>query len=291
MLVAACASQPKPEPEIASSANHGGYALGYTAALTSTMSDLNDRQITARKAIESMNGFPAALKDPPWQHVIEIDRAADEDGKGYAYVERIRQVDGAHEFYESEKDELNKRIGGAVTYVVKQKGCDVDASGAATNALKEGVDKQLQKELHDASESSALIERYRTLLGKQNIAEIEKQADTIAFASYLVHVEIVEEKVRLKRLVAEADKVKSTADDFIKAENDFQSEKGVTAGDKKASQDRIADMNKMKASVDAALQQANALIPQLDDQIAKIQKEYEDALATLKDRLGDKAKK
>ena len=52
-----------------------------------------------------------------------------------------------------------------------------------------------------------------------------------------------------------------------------------------------ATIDKMKASVDASLQQAQALIPHLDEQIEKIQKEYDDALGVLKSRLEDKAKK
>ena len=64
----------------------------------------------------------------------------------------------------------------------------------------------------------------------------------------------------------------------------------VTAADKKASQDRVTEMNKVKGSIDAGMQQANSLMPHLDEQIQQIQKEYDDALSTLKSRLEDKAK-
>src|SRR5437773_12179619 len=106
----ACVEAPRPEPEIASSSKHGGYAMAFAAQLNASVTEFNDRQNTARKAMAAWNGYASALKDPNWFHVIEIVDAADQDGRGYAYVERIRQVDGAHTFYESEKDEPFKHV-------------------------------------------------------------------------------------------------------------------------------------------------------------------------------------
>jgi hypothetical protein len=281
---------PKPEPEYASSANHSHYAREYPEKLNAVTSDFGSRRAEARKLLGELAQGPGKLKDPPsWAHVLEIVDRADEDGRSHAYVGRLRRVEGASAFFEAEKDEINKKVAGSVAYTAKKKGCDEAIAGAAPPALKDAVDKQLEKELHDASEAQQLIERYRGELGKDNAAALEKEADDLSRASYLVHIEIVEDKLRILRMVSEADQVKKTADDAIAAEKSYkESNKKLTDPEKKASEARIADMNKSKASIDAAVKQAQGVAPGLDDEIKKIQKEYDDALDGLRSKIKEK---
>ena len=90
----------------------------------------------------------------------------------------------------------------------------------------------------------------------------------------------------------EADQIRKTADDTIAAEKAYQAGyKKITDAEKKASEARIADMNKSKASMDAALKQAEPVVPTLDDEIKKIQKEYDDALDALLAKVKDKVAK
>jgi hypothetical protein len=282
-------SAPKPEPEFASSANHGHYARDYPADLNMVTKAFGDRRVEARKLMGEFGGYPGKLKDPSWPHVLEVVQRADEDGHGYAYVERLRRVQAAASFFETEKDELNKKIVGSVAYTAKKKGCDEAIAGAAPPALKDAVEKQLEKELHEASEAQQLVERYHAELGKENAAALEKQAEDISRASFLVHIAIVEDKVRILRMVAEADQVRKTADEDIASEKAFQSGfKKITDAEKKASDVRIADMTRSKASIDAAVKQAEGLAPTLDDEIKKVQKEYDDALAGLVGKIKEK---
>jgi hypothetical protein len=283
-------SAPKPEPELATSAHHGHYAREYPEKLTAVVKDFSDRRAEARKLLGELSGYPAKLKDPPsWAHVQEIYERAGEDGRSYAYVGRLRRVEGATVFFEAERDEINKKVVGAVAYTAKRKACDESVAGAAPPALKDIIEKQLEKELHEASEAQQLVDRYRGELGKENAATLEKQADDLSRASYLVHIEIVEGKLRLARMVGEADDVKKTADDTIAAERAYQSGyKKITDADKKASEARIADMNRSKAAMDAAIKQAEAVVPNVDDEIKKIQKEYDDALDALVAKVKDK---
>lgn len=283
-------SAPKPEPELASSAPHGHYAREFPDKLNAVAKDFSDRRIEARKVFTEFNGYPSKLKDPPsWAHVLEIVTRADEDGHSHAYVGRLRRVAGASAFFEAEIDEINKKVAGSVAFVAKKKGCDESVAGAAAPALKDIVEKQLEKELHEASEAHRLIDRYRSELGKENAAALEKQADDIARASYVVHIELVDDKLRLLRMVGEVDQVRKTADDAIAAERDYQSSyKKMTEAEKKASQARIDELNKSKASLDAAVKQAEAVVPTVEDEIKKIQKEYDDALEALKAKIKEK---
>jgi hypothetical protein len=283
-------SAPKPEPEYASSATHSHYARDYPEKLNAVTKDFSDRRAEARKLMGELGSYPGKLKDPPsWAHVLEIEERADEDGRSHAYVGRLRRVEGASAFFEAEKDEINKKVAGSVAYTAKKKGCDEAVAGAAPPALKDAVEKQLEKELHEASEAQQLVERYRGELGKDNAATLEKEADDLARASYLVHIEIVEDKLRLLRMVSEADQIRKTADDAIAAEKSYQaSNKKLTDPEKKASEARIADMSKSKASIDSAVKQAEGVVPSIDDEIHKIQKEYDDAFEGLRAKIKEK---
>src|SRR5439155_13850496 len=94
-------------------------------------------QNEVRSGIKEFNDYPSKLKDPGWGHVRDIMKAADGAGRSYAYVERVRRVDGAYGFFTDEKDEITKKVAGSAQYLVKSKGCDVDVSGAAGGSLKE----------------------------------------------------------------------------------------------------------------------------------------------------------
>ena len=193
---------------------------------------------------------------------------ADEVGKSQAYVDRIQRVDGAHAFFDIEKDEFTRRVGGAAQYTVKKKNCDVEVAGVVAGALKETVDKQLEKELRDASEAHALIDRYKPQIKKENVPELEKQADAIEYASWVVHIDLVNDKLKIRRMLAEADVVMRTQAEFIEEERKWQAEKGLTDAEKKESEDRIVLMKKSQAGVESARrrQGPRRIAPKLEDE-------------------------
>jgi hypothetical protein len=287
LMLAAC-SAPKPEPEIASSAPQARYAERYPAELQALSSAFGEGQVTSKKTIDSMSGYPDELKKVKPEQALAIVERADEAGRSYAYVERVREVDGAYRFFTEEKDEITKKVAGAAQFVAKQKGCEVDVSGPAAHALKESVDKQLEKRLRERNEAHLLIERYRESLGKDNAAALEKQADAISYASYVVHIELVEQKVRINRLLAEIETVKKTTDDAIAAERAFQGEASRTPAEKKAAEERIEALNKSKALLDAAVTQAQNTAESMQERITELQKQYADGFAALRKKLGAK---
>jgi hypothetical protein len=287
--LSAC-SAPRPEPEIASSSALGAYAKTYPAELDAESKRYADRKGEAQKEMTAFADYPGKLKDPDWSVVIDVVRRADQDGRGYAYVERSRRVEAVAAFFDAEKDEINRRVAGTVAFVAKKKGCDADVGSGVGGALKEAVEKQLEKELDDASQAHQVIERNRLVLGKENAAELERQADEIGRASYLVHVALVEDKLRLARMITDAEQVKRTADDEIAAERAYQSRK-ITDAEKKASEARIAEMSRSKAAVDASVQQAQGVVPKLDEEIRQLKKAYDDALDGLESKLRDRVKR
>ena len=118
-------------------------------------------------------------------------------------------------FWTDEKDSLNQKGGrrGAVGGA-KPKECTVDVASPAIGALDHaGVDKASSKSaLHmPTTEAERYIEDHQDALGKlANLEKLQKQADDIALASYLVHVRVKQIKLELARQVDEASDVKKT---------------------------------------------------------------------------------
>lgn len=279
-----------PEPLIASSASQESYAVRYPQALTEATTSFSQVQTEIRKELTQMPSYPGKFKDPGWARVRDVLARADEAGKSTAYVERMRRIEGAFEFFSTEKDEITRKVSGSAQFLVKKKGCDVEVSGAVSGSLKDTVDKQLEKELRDANEAQHLVERYRTALGKENAAALELQADALSRTSYLVHIQLVEDKLRVQRMLNEATEVQRTFDAAIAAERAFQAEKRTTPAEKKASDDRIAEINKSRALLDSAVKQGDSLLPKLDEQVQGMTREYDEALSKLLAAIDEKQK-
>lgn len=280
----------KPEPEIASAAPQGGYAQSYPQFLTAAATGFSTTQTEVRAGIRELGGYPTQLKRLDWARVGQILRSADAAGRSYIYVEQIRRTDGAYAFLSTEKEEIVNKITGAAQSVARKRGCDVDLSGVVSQSFKEAVDKQLEEELRGANEAHVLLSRYRASLGRENAAVLERQIDAVSRMSYLVHVALVEEKLRIKRMLEETDEVRRTSSQFIQAERDFQAGETTTAAEKAASEERIAEMDRSRALLDSAVLQGEGLLPRLEEQLLAIQKEYDDALAALLARIDAKAR-
>lgn len=289
VIAGASGCAPKIEPEIASAASEPTYAEDYPAELQRTMEDINAAEAKTKEISAKFGSYGDALKSPPWAKVVEVADLADASGRAYAFVEAKRENDAARAFFEAEKDEILKKVAGAAQYTAKQKGCDADVSGAVQHSLKETVEKRLDKRLHDASEAQLYIDRNATALGKDNVDKLGEQADEITQASYLVHVAIVEDKVRVRRMIEEGETIKKTLDAGLRAETAYQGESGRTPAEKKASEERAEAMRKATASIDAALTQARSVSERADERVLAVQKVYGDAMAKLRADLKKRA--
>lgn len=285
---AAACSAPKPEPEIASSATQPGYAQDYPAVMEQIVKDFGRDDDDARSLSSGFSGFPKELKAPDWSVTGDIYRSADDAGRSRAYVDRNREVEGARAFFTAEQDEIVKKVGGSATYAAKQKGCETDLTGVVSKSLSDSVSKQLEERLREQNEAHGLIDRHRTELGKEDAAALEVQADQLSRASYLVHIAMVEEKVRLRAMIEEAEQVQKTIDDYVARERASQS-KGKDA-DKKASEERIKRATESKAQVNGSLTQAREMEPKMEERITAAQKRHADAMTALLADVDKRAK-
>src|ERR1043165_4049089 len=130
-LVLGATACTKQQPQIltASSADQSSYALRYPDSMASARAELGTIETQTETAKGDFAKYPDALTNPSWPDVLKVYTAADEAGKTTAYVEELEHARAVTQFYVEEKDELNRRVGGAAQYAVKQKECDGEVSG------------------------------------------------------------------------------------------------------------------------------------------------------------------
>lgn len=292
LALTAC-NQPKPEPEIASSAPHPLYAESFPQQVDATVAGFADGQVKVKELSQGFSKYPGELEgEVDHAAVAEMFEQADQVGKSHAYVDGIEDVAAAAKFFEEEQDEISKKVAGAAQYTAKQAGCEKEAEvgGAAVSALKKIVKERLEERLRDANDAHRLLARHEEALGKKNTEMLERQLDEVTLASYVAHIEMVEHKVRLRRMIEEAQQVKKTADELIDAETEYQKRSGLSDADKKASSERIAAMKRAKAGMDTAVNNAKRISEEMEKRIEQTQKSYEEAHKKLVDAHKAKTK-
>ncbi|MCP4600998.1 MAG: hypothetical protein GY847_10815 [Proteobacteria bacterium] len=288
--LASC-SKHKPEPEIASSASLSGYAIDYPSELQELTERYDQRALKASEIFTLFPSFTDELADPDWAQVLDVHERADEAGRSRVYVEQMQETDYISAFIKEEKDEITRRIVGAVKSQEKKAECpcEIEAHAKVPFAFKDSVNKQIEKRAKRHSDAHRLIERYKITLKKKNSKILKKQADTITEASYIVFVELSVLWAEIDRRVAEARRVRRTLEDAIEAEQLFVDHPETPKAEKKASEKRIAELKEAKDSIDAIVAAASELVSEGETEIPKIRQEYEEAFDMLCNTISDKA--
>jgi hypothetical protein len=278
---------------LASSAGQPVYALKYADELGASARAIGDAQEQQRKLASGFGARIDELKKPDWDLVRSVVDESDAAGKSADFSDTHVDVDATRAFWADEKSTLDAKVGAGAQYAFKQASCtsgctNVDVGGPAAFALNEAMEKALQKRLRASNDALLLIERHHTALGPTNTAALEKLADDVAQASYLVHVALVVRAERLKRLLADRSNIVATLDRFAQEESSYQAQPGRSEADKKASQERVAEAAKSKAQIDGAVTQAQAAVAGSDQTILATTKDYEDSLKGLHDKIAQK---
>ncbi len=287
VILGACSSSGK-APVLPSSSGQAAYAIHYNEELTSATKAVADAQARAKTLSSGFMAHVDELRKPDWQKVETVIDDSDEAGKSADFAEAQGEATAVRTFWDSEKNEVTGRVNGSAQHSMKQAGCSADTAGPIAFALNDAITKQLQKKLRSKNEAFVVIERYKTSLGPQNVASLEKLADEISEASYDVHVLMILQHGRVKRLADDKNDVKRTLDRFIEEETSFQNEPGRTEPEKKASQDRVTAAQKSKAEIDGVGQQAENVSKEMDKAIDASKKDYEDALKAITSKVADK---
>jgi len=280
---------------LASSAGQPTYALNYVDELAATVKALGDAQEHERKLAGDFTVRIEELKRPDWDLVRGVVDRSDATGRSADFYDAHGEVDAVRTFWTDEKGLVDGKVAASAQYAVKQATCasdcnTLDVAGPAVFALNDSMEKGIVKRLHASNDAFLLIERERTTLGSQNTVALEKLADDVSQASFLVHVEVVVRRERLQRMLSDAGAVKATLENFIEEERVYRAQPGRTESDKKASDERLAQAAKNKAQIDSAITQAQAAEKSSEQTIATITKDYDDTLKNLKDKIDLKKK-
>jgi hypothetical protein len=278
--VAACSKQPP--PLTASSADQGSYALHYADSLASARAELSTIEKQMDSAQTDFAKYPDALSNPSWPDVLAVYNAADEAGKSADYVEELEHARAVTQFYVEEKDELNRRVGGAAQYAVKQKECDVEVSGPTSYALSKAFEERVRDRLRDHSDAYLYVHEHEDTLGKKNVPKLEDQSDGIAQTSYLVYVRLVEIRDRLTRQSTEASNVEKTLQKIADEAHTAAADPKLSAARRahETERERLALAAKQRVEPEAA--EAKKIVEEMDKRVKAVQDKYEEAFSALK---------
>ena len=281
----------RPAPAFASSANETSYAERYPATLLALRTEFATDEAKAREIFGGFQNYPGALTAPDGQQVLAVVARADAAGKSGAYAEQAEENQDVSRFFTEEKDPLNQKVGGAAQYAAKQKDCTVDVASPAIGALDHGVDKALEERLRGHDEAHRYIEDHQDALGKPNLEKLQKQADDISLASYLVHVRVKELKLELSRLVDEASDVKKTLGRSDTEARAVVADPAASKAAKATAQTRATAAEGASANLDSEVEQAKRAVADMDARSAQLEKDYGAALDALEKALGNLPKK
>ncbi|HEX6241685.1 MAG TPA: hypothetical protein VFZ61_12345 [Polyangiales bacterium] len=283
----ACAEKPL-TPTIESSAEESSYAVAYPPLLEERRKQLVADKTQATELTAKVRDHDIKSNADP-KLLEEIVESADTAGRSSAFVAAQREARAFRAFWDEERGAIGARVAAAANKQVADAGCGqaVDVSGATSYALREGFDRQLEKRVREHNEAQHVIDRERTALGGAGTKEMEEFADQIAYASYLVHVGLVDDKQQIEGMLEERRSVSSTLDSRLKAEQEYLAQ-AKTKEDKKASEERIGALNKSRSAIDTAATDAEAEVKELDQTIRQARADYDDALEAQLKRIKER---
>ena len=284
----ACSKQ---EPALyASSAGDGSYAERYPAMLAA----LRNGHFEAEKEAYTLSGefskYPDELKDPSWAHVEDVVRKADAAGAGADFAAGMGETQTVRTFYTEERDVLRQKVGGSAEHAAKEKNCDVELYGPIGGALDRSVEQQLEDRRRGRSAAHRAIEDNEDALGKPNVEKLEKQADSIALASYLVHVRIPQTKREIDQRIADASDVKTTLERTQEESKAVLDNPNASKNAKDLAQKRADAARTAQASLDSEVEQAKKLGEELEQRAKATREQYEKARDALLQAIQERAK-
>lgn len=285
LLLAVGCAEKQLQPTIESSAEESNYAVAYPPLLEAHRQRLVDDKTQATELTGKVRDHQIKVSADP-KLLEEIVESADAAGRSASFVVAQREARSFRTFWDEERGPIAARVAAAANKQVADGGCPqgVDVGGATTYALREGFDRAIERRVREHNEAQHVIDRERSALGSAGVKELEELADQIAYASYLVYVGLVDDRDQIQGMLAERSDVASTLDARLKAEQEYL-QTAKNKEDKKASEERIAAIQKSRAGIDAATSNAEAEIKELDQTIRQAQTDYADALEALLKRI------
>lgn len=264
-------------------------ALGVPSKVDRTAKRIGTDESETKSTAEKMPTMADKLSETDWAIVADIVEASDKAGKDGAYAAEMRELNVVRGFYDEEKDDIHRKVNGAVNYMAKN--CSSDGGISVAGPMNTAMDERVDERLKNANDAFLIIDRNRDALGKKNIPALEDMAKQIAKASYVVHVEMPEAQQELEGAKAAASDAKDALKKMIDTENEPPKEGSKPSPEaEKAKKDRIKKAEEKMKAAEAAEQAAAKQLENLEQRTADLEKAYDDGLSKLKDAISAKKK-
>jgi hypothetical protein len=282
-LSAGCASHSY-DAKVASSADGAGYALRYVDDLDSaTKAFAADKQ----RAHDLTSSLPARARDvkPGGDRslLLRIVEESDRAGRAESYARTQSEERALRAFWEDERGPLSARVAGAAQKDVLDAGCtqQVELGGSVQHALRDGLDKQLERRTRAANEGQRTLEQHKARLAAGTLPAVQRLSDEIALTSHLVHVALVSDVRELERLLGERRDVDATLGRMLEDERATQADPHKPS-EQKASQERVVQIEKSRAALTPKVAEAEAGLRDHEEQLRLAQEEYEKTSEAIK---------
>jgi formamidopyrimidine-DNA glycosylase len=155
--------------------------------------------------------------------------------------------------------------------------------------MDRAVDQQLDESVRSHNAATRVIEDNQDALGKQNLDKLQKAADQIALASYIVHVRMPGTKRNLDASLADASTVKSTLEHDQERAKAVLDDPHASKAAKMTADKRSAAAANALAALDPEIADAKKQSDEMEKRTQAAQNDYEQALRALRDDIRSRA--
>jgi hypothetical protein len=289
VLSVACEKQCEKPPQLVQQAvNEPAYALAFPASLHNLVSTFEAREAEVRRILAAVKNLTPDAAGTDKASLRAMLEAAHREGRGSGYVDARRQYDAANDFFSDTKEELLKKPLGNAQYAVRQRGCDVDVATPLNKNIDEVYAKTILARLRKASEAHRMLERFREVLPKEKITLLETRLDEVAFASYVVGVEMPDIDARIQRMVGEGPEIKKTLDRAALEEDAWKAMPNRSPTEVKAAEKRAAELREAASNLGVADDRAKTLLKTSTAKREQLEGDYVRTIRTLATALAPK---
>lgn len=283
---------PKSKTATDLSTDQRGSALRVPEASLAVALRVRNGEAESKATFGTLPALADKLNETDVEVVLDVIAAADDAGEDPGYGLAAREMATTAAFFEQEREPLTKKVGGMVQYTASQQcGGKVDAWGAVSTGLKDGVKERIEERMEDSNDAFLLIERHQDAIGKKNVEIVETIAREVAKASYVVHVAMEGAEEDLRAAKSAAEDAKSSISKLIEEENEPpKSGAKPSAEAEKSKKERIAEAQEKLKIADDAIAQTTKELENLEQRKKDLASAYDAALSDLKARLSAKKK-
>ena len=285
LFASACAGS-RLEPTVESSSSGPGYAVLYPetlAAATERFAADKERAHALSSALPQRAGDLKPGGDR--ELLLRVVNEADEAGRSQRLRGELAEQRAVERFWAEERGPIAARVTAAAQKQLSEGGCkEIDPQPAIAPALRDGVERQLERRARAANEAHRTIDQHKARLSASSLSAVQRLADEIALSSQYAHVVLVEDLRELDRAIGEQRAIAATLKRALDDERAIQADPR-NAADQRASQERVIEIEKSRAALQPSVERARAVMKDYEQQLDVAQREHAEAVDAVREAL------